>query len=45
MIPAMQVGTVVVAFGALAALGLGGRTRVVTAEAEAYDGFPEAAVA
>ena len=30
---------------ALAALGLGGRTRVVTAEPEAYDGFPEVAVA
>ena len=45
MIPAMQVGAVVVAFGALAALGLGGRTRVVTAEPEAYDGFPEVAVA
>src|SRR3954468_1698523 len=29
LIPAMQVGAVVVAFGALAALGLGGRTRAV----------------
>jgi EmrB/QacA subfamily drug resistance transporter len=45
MIPAMQVGTVVVAFGAVAALALGGRTRVVAAEAEAYEAFPEAAVA
>jgi EmrB/QacA subfamily drug resistance transporter len=41
LIPAMQVGAVVVAFGALAALGLGGRTRVVTSESEAFDGFAE----
>jgi EmrB/QacA subfamily drug resistance transporter len=44
LIPAMQVGAVVVAFGALAALGLGGRTRAVT-ESEAFDGFPETGVA
>jgi EmrB/QacA subfamily drug resistance transporter len=44
LIPAMQVGAVVVAFGALAALGLGGRTRVVT-DSEAFDGFAETGVA
>jgi EmrB/QacA subfamily drug resistance transporter len=44
LIPAMQVGAVVVAFGALAALGLGGRTRAVT-ENEAFDGFAETGVA
>jgi EmrB/QacA subfamily drug resistance transporter len=45
LIPAMQVGAVVVAFGALAALGLGGRTRVVTEKSEAHDGFAERAAA
>ncbi|HEX2755602.1 MAG TPA: DHA2 family efflux MFS transporter permease subunit [Candidatus Limnocylindrales bacterium] len=39
LVPAMQVGAVVVAIGALAALALGGRTRVVVAAAEAYDDF------
>ena len=37
LVPAMQVGTVVVAFGALAALGLSGRTRAVADETEAHD--------
>ncbi len=45
LVPAMQVGAVVVAFGALAALGLGGRTRVVTDESEVYDGFAEGVAA
>jgi len=45
LIPAMQVGAVVVAFGAVAALGLGGRTRVVGAETEAFDSFAEVAAA
>jgi MFS family permease len=44
LIPAMQVGAVVVAFGAVAALGLGGRTRVAT-ETEAFDTFAEGAAA
>ena len=42
LVPAMQVGAVVVAVGALAALGLGGRTRVVAGESEAYDDFADA---
>ena len=42
LIPAMQVGAVVVAVGAVAAFGLGGRTRVVAGETEAYDDFAEA---
>ena len=43
----MQVGAVVVAVGALAALGLGGRTHVASGEAEAdvRDGFAEGAAA
>ena len=45
LIPAMQVGAVVVAVGALAAFGLGGRTRSVTAGVEAHGGLVEAAVA
>jgi EmrB/QacA subfamily drug resistance transporter len=45
LIPAMQVGSVVVAFGAVAALGLGGRTRVVASESEAFDTFAEGAAA
>ena len=47
LVPAMQVGAVVVAFGALAALGLGGRTRLVAGdtEAEAYEGFAESGIA
>ncbi|HLO35645.1 MAG TPA: DHA2 family efflux MFS transporter permease subunit [Candidatus Deferrimicrobium sp.] len=45
MIPAMQVGTIVVAFGAVAALALGGRTRVVVGEAEAFDDFAEVGAA
>ena len=44
LIPAMQVGAVVVAVGAIAALGLGGRTRVVT-ETEAFEPFAEGAAA
>jgi MFS family permease len=43
LIPAMQVGAVVVAFGAVAALGLGGRTRPVSSEA--FDGFAETGAA
>jgi MFS family permease len=35
LIPAMRVGAVVVAFGAVAALALGGRTRTVATEIEA----------
>jgi EmrB/QacA subfamily drug resistance transporter len=45
LVPAMQVGAVVVAAGAVAALGLGGRTRVVAGETEAYDAFAEGAAA
>jgi len=45
LIPAMQVGAVVVAFGAVAALGLGGRTRAVASETEAFDAFAEGAAA
>jgi EmrB/QacA subfamily drug resistance transporter len=45
LVPAMQLGAVVVAFGAIAALGLGGRTRVVAGETEAYDAFAEGAAA
>ena len=45
LVPAMQVGAVVVAVGALAALGLGGRTRVVAGETEAYDDFAEVGAA
>jgi EmrB/QacA subfamily drug resistance transporter len=45
LVPAMQVGAVVVAAGAVAALGLGGRTRVVASETEAYDAFAEGAAA
>ena len=41
LIPAMRVGAVVVAFGALAALALVGRTRVVVADREADDSFDE----
>jgi hypothetical protein len=41
----MQVGAVVVAVGAVAALGLGGRTRVVTSDSEAFDTFAEGAAA
>jgi hypothetical protein len=40
----MQVGAVFVAFGAVAALGLGGRTRVAP-ETEAFDTFAEGAAA
>jgi hypothetical protein len=36
---------VVVAFGALAALGLGGRTRAVADETEGYDDFAGAGAA
>jgi EmrB/QacA subfamily drug resistance transporter len=45
LVPAMQVGAVVVAAGAVAALGLGGRTRVVAGETEAYDAFADGAAA
>ncbi len=45
MIPAMQVGAVVVAIGAVAALALGGRTRVVGGEAVAYDALAEGGAA
>ena len=45
LVPAMQLGAVVVAFGAIAALGLGGRTRVVAGETEAFDAFAEGAAA
>ncbi|MEO5941655.1 MAG: MFS transporter, partial [Candidatus Limnocylindrales bacterium] len=45
MIPAMQVGAVVVAAGALAALGLGGRTRVAAGEPAAYDAFADTGAA
>jgi EmrB/QacA subfamily drug resistance transporter len=45
LVPAMQVGTVVVAFGALAALGLGGRTRAVADETEGYDDYAGAGAA
>jgi EmrB/QacA subfamily drug resistance transporter len=41
MIPAMQVGAVVVAIGALAALALGGRTRVVAEAPESRNEFGE----
>jgi EmrB/QacA subfamily drug resistance transporter len=45
LVPAMQVGAVVVAAGAVAALGLGGRTRVVAGETVAYDDLREGAAA
>jgi EmrB/QacA subfamily drug resistance transporter len=45
LVPAMQVGTVVVAVGALAALGLRGRTRVVAGAFEAYDDLAEVGAA
>jgi len=41
LIPAMRVGAVVVAFGALAALALGGRVRTLASEAEADEAFGE----
>jgi EmrB/QacA subfamily drug resistance transporter len=41
LIPAMRVGAVVVAFGAVAALALGGRTRVVAEEDEHYGAITE----
>jgi EmrB/QacA subfamily drug resistance transporter len=41
LVPAMRVGAMVVAFGALAALALSGRTRVVVADREANDSFDE----
>jgi EmrB/QacA subfamily drug resistance transporter len=45
LVPAMQVGAVVVAVGAFAALALGGRSRIVATEADAYDGLAEGAAA
>jgi len=42
LVPAMQVGAVVVALGALAALALGGRPRLGATETEAYGGLAEA---
>jgi MFS family permease len=45
LVPAMRVGAVVAAFGAVAALALGGRTRVVTEESKGYDAFPETGAA
>jgi MFS family permease len=45
LVPAMRVGAVVVAFGALAALALGGRTRPVTGESDAREGFAETGAA
>jgi EmrB/QacA subfamily drug resistance transporter len=42
MTPAMQVGAIVVAFGAAAALALGGRVRVSETEPEASAGLTEA---
>jgi len=41
LVPAMRVGAVVVAFGAVAALALGGRVRAVTPETEADASFGE----
>src|SRR6266508_609740 len=41
LVPAMRVGAVVVAVGALAALALVGRTRVVVADREADDSFDQ----
>jgi EmrB/QacA subfamily drug resistance transporter len=41
LIPAMQVGAVVVALGAVAALFLGGRARAATSEAEPTDAYAE----
>ena len=45
MIPALRVGAVFVALGAVAALALTARTRVVAGETEAYDEFAEAGAA
>jgi hypothetical protein len=45
LVPAMRVGAVVVAFGALAALALGGRTRAVAAEGESYGAITDTGVA
>jgi EmrB/QacA subfamily drug resistance transporter len=45
LIPAMQVGAVVVAFGALAAMALSGRARAVVDESKAYEAFPETGTA
>jgi MFS family permease len=41
LIPAMQVGAVVVALGAVAALFLGGRARAATSEVEPTDAYAE----
>jgi len=45
MIPALRVGAVFVALGAVAALALTARTRVVAGETEAYDDFAESGAA
>jgi EmrB/QacA subfamily drug resistance transporter len=45
MIPALRVGAVFVALGAVAALAITARTRVATDEAESFDDFAEAGVA
>jgi MFS family permease len=45
LVPAMQVGAVVVAVGALATLALSGRTRTVADEGKAYEAFPETGAA
>ena len=45
LVPAMQVGAVVVAVGAVAALALSGRTRTVTEESKTYEALPEAGAA
>jgi EmrB/QacA subfamily drug resistance transporter len=45
MIPALRVGAIFVALGAVAALALTARTRVAAGESEAYDEFAEAGAA
>jgi len=45
LVPAMQVGAVVVAIGAVVALALGGRNRAIVEERDAYPGLPEGGVA
>jgi MFS family permease len=45
MIPALRVGAVFVTLGAVAALALTARTRVVAGESEAYDSFAEGSAA
>ena len=45
VIPAMRVGAVVVALGAVAALALRGRTRTVAEESQGFEAIPETGVA